>query len=212
MNSKNKRLIRTMATLAILIALTIVFSFISIPVITGTVAFTVTFLVVTIGAILFGPWAGLILGLTMGLMSFGIAFSDAFGNMLLDINVGLTFVVLVPTRAIMGLLVGLIYKAFRVKLNSGVRFHVAHLVTNLIAPLLNTTFFIGALVGCFYHTALLQDMINQQGNLFLFILVVFGLNFLAEFIIAGTIGYVSSSRLVPQLTKFIDINNNIKTK
>ena len=207
--SKRNKTIRTMATLSVLIALTIVFCFVQFSLLPNVPGFTVTFIIVAIGAVLLGPWAGAVLGLVFGLVSFGQAFIDPFGQILLAENVLLTFVVCVPTRVIMGLVVGLIYKAFRVKENKGAKFHIAHVVTSVSAPILNTLLFVGVFVGCFWNLPLVQNGIAGEGNLFLFIVAFVGLNFLLEVAVASSVGYLTSSKLTPVLRRYIDVYQNV---
>ena len=201
--SKKKKTIRTMSVMAVLIALTIIFSFVSFS-IGGPITFTITFLIVAIGAIIYGPGMGAILGLAFGLMSFVQAATyDAFGLYLFSINPFYTFLVCVPTRVLMGVLVGIIYKVFRVKKFSGKRYNVALLMANISAPILNTTFFVTLLLCLFWNTDIIQGQVADYESPIMFVLMFVGLNFLVEVVISILAGFTSSRKLLPALSRYI---------
>jgi len=201
MQSNSKKQIRSMTVIAILFAVVIVLYFLNIPIIPGALSITFTLIPVAVGAILYGPWCGLALGTMFGLISFTQSMTgDPLGSALLNldpINALFLFIMCVPTRALMGLGVGLIYKVFRVQENRGPRFHVAHIVANLMAPILNTLLFTSMLVLFFYNTEPIQSIAVHLGanNVFLFIVLLVGLNFLIELAVSLIIGYVATSRL-----------------
>ena len=212
--SKKKRTIRTISVMSVLIALTIMFSFVSFS-IGGPITFTITFLIVTIGAILYGPGMGAILGLAFGLMSFVQAVTyDAFGLYFFSVNPFYTFLVCVPTRVLMGTIVGFIYKAFRVKQFKGKKFNVALLITNISAPVLNTTFFVTMLLSLFWNTDLIQGEISKYASPIVFVLLFVGINFLVEVAVSVLAGFTSSRKLLPALSGYIGFQtaNNSDTK
>ncbi len=169
-------------------------------------AMTITFLTipVVVGAIVLGPAAGAILGLIFGLTSFYQCFGmDALGTALMAISVPRTFLFTVPTRFLMGLLTGLIFKAFR-KHSA-----VAYTVTSFCGPILNTLFFMSTLILCFWNTDVIQSWaatIPGGSNVFVFVAGAIGVNFVVEAIVCTIVGagiskavdqYVNRYRLRP---------------
>ena len=179
-----------MVELAVLIAIILLMAFTPIGYI-KTLGLEIALIVipVAVGAVTLGPLAGLLLGLTFGITSFIQCFGlSAFGAMLLSINPFFTFLVCVPTRALMGWLTGVIYQALK-KGNMSKKFACS--LSSLCCPLLNTLFFMTTLCICFYHTDYIQGMVSATGasNVIMFVLIFVGINGLVEAIscfIAGT--------------------------
>lgn len=161
---------------------------------------------VTLGAMLIGPTGGAVLGGIFGLTSFGTCFgSSPFGAALLGINPVLTFLVCVPTRILAGWLAGVIFKAVyavetRAAQNRGEEDapkHGVHWLSfgagALAGPVLNTAFFMGALVACFYPTDYIQSFVSALGatNPFVFILLFVGVQGAVE----AAVGFVVSGVL-----------------
>lgn len=161
---------------------------------------------VTLGAMLIGPAGGAVLGGIFGLTSFGTCFGTSqFGAALLGINPILTFLVCVPTRILAGWLAGVIFKAVyavetRVAQKRGdgdAPKHGAHWLSffagALAGPVLNTAFFTGLLVVCFYPTDYIQSFVTALGaaNPFMFILLFVGIQGAIEavvgFIVSGVL-------------------------
>lgn len=221
MNSKaRKRLpritVKEISMTAILVALTVIFSLVTFPIIPGTLEITLAMIPIVFGAILLGPRAGTILGLTFGLMSFAQCFGmSSFGTALFNLNPLLAFVTCVVPRVLTGLLVSLIYKAFkkkkevrkyldsRVSQKPGFRFYAAHFVTNLSGSILNTILFMTTLLLSFYNTEFIQGIVNQLGATgpFIFAFLFVGLNGLIEGIIAMVAGFSLTSLVVPLLKR-----------
>ncbi len=178
---------------AVLAAIVVLMAFTPIGYIRTTgLEITLIVIPVTVGAVVLGPKAGLILGTVFGLTSFLQAFGiSAFGTMLFSINPVATFIVCVPTRMLMGWLTGVIYQAMK-KHNADSM--VALPVASLDGPLLNTVFFMTTLVVCFYHTDYIQGFVTALGakNPFLFIILFVGINGLIEaivgFIVSTAVG------------------------
>lgn len=148
-----------------------------------------------VGAVTLGPMAGAILGGVFGVTSFIQCFGmSPFGTALLSINGFLTFLVCVPTRILMGWLTGLIYQGLRrTKLPSG----VSVTISNLCCPLLNTTFFMGVIVLCFYNTEYIQSLVTSLGaqNALLFVVAFVGVNGLIEAVLCFVVGTAISAAL-----------------
>ena len=135
---------------------------------------------VAIGAMIIGPRAGLLLGTVFGLTSFYQCFGmSPFGAALLGINPLYTFLVCVPTRALMGWLTGIIFKGVeRLDRSKTTCFFIG----GFIAAVLNTVLFMGALMLFFWNTEFIQSINVSVGNLnvFAFILTFVGVNGLLE--------------------------------
>ena len=161
---------------------------------------------VTLGAMLIGPGGGAVLGGIFGLTSFGTCFgSSPFGAALLGINPILTFLVCVPTRILAGWLAGVIFKAvYAVETRVAAKRseedapkHGVHWLSfgagALAGPVLNTVFFMGLLVVCFYPTEYIQSFVTALGaaNPFMFILLFVGIQGAIEaavgFLISGVL-------------------------
>ena len=137
--------------MALLVAIILLMAFTPIGYIrTAGLEITLIVVPVAVGAVTLGPTAGAILGAVFGITSFIQCFGmSPFGAVLLGINPILTFLVCVPTRILEGWLTGLIYRGLRrTKLPSDVSVTIA----SLCCPLLNTAFFMGALVTLFRGT------------------------------------------------------------
>lgn len=195
MNKKNFST-KYLVEMALLVAIILIMAFTPIGYIrTGGLEITLIVVPVAVGAVTLGPAAGAILGAVFGITSFIQCFGmSAFGAMLLSINPFLTFLVCVPTRILMGWLTGLIYRGLvKTKLPSPVSVTIA----NLCCPLLNTTFFMGTLAGCFYHTEYIQSIATSlgTGNVFLFILAFVGVNGIVEAAVCFVVGAAISIAL-----------------
>ncbi|MBR5753987.1 MAG: ECF transporter S component [Clostridia bacterium] len=173
--------------LAILIAILLLMAFTPVGYLRlGTM--TITFLTVPciVGAIVLGPSAGAILGTVFGLTSFYQCFGmDPMGTALMQISLPRTFLFTVIPRLLMGLLVGLIFKAFKK------RSAAAYTVTSFCGPLLNTLLFMTTLIACFWHTDVIQAWaasLPGATNIFLFVVLAVGVNFLVEAVVCTVLG------------------------
>ncbi|AMJ42292.1 ECF transporter S component [Anaerotignum propionicum] len=161
---------------------------------------------VAIGAMIIGPRAGLLLGTVFGLTSFYQCFGmSPFGAALLGINPFLTFLVCVPTRAIMGWLTGILFIAVE-KLDRSKT--ICFFVGGIIAAILNTLLFMGALMLFFWNTEYIQSINAGIGNLsiFAFVLTFVGVNGLLEMPATCIVGGVVSKTLRKVLYKKIRSN------
>ena len=111
---KEKFNVRSLVLLGLLTAVVALFSLTpigSIPI--GPLSITLNILPIAIAAIALGPTGGLIMGIVFGLFSFmqcfGIGVLSGMGAMTLEISPTLTFIQRVVSRALDGLLVGLIF-------------------------------------------------------------------------------------------------------
>ena len=104
-NQNRKQMIKTIAVLGVLIALTVLMALTPVGYLkVGAVSISFLMIPVAIGAIAKGPWAGALLGLVFGITSFAQCFGgDPFGTYLANINVVFTFIMCVVCRVLAGL-------------------------------------------------------------------------------------------------------------
>lgn len=177
--------------LALLVAIILLMAFTPIGYIkTAGLEITLIVVPVAVGAVTLGPTAGAILGGVFGITSFIQCFGmSAFGTVLLGVNPFLTFFVCVPTRILDGWLTGLIYQGLRkTKLPSG----ASVTITNLCCPVLNTIFFMAALVTLFEGT--MRDMYEMTAVI-PFIATFVGVNGVIEAVVCFAIGTAVSVAL-----------------
>lgn len=188
MNSQ-KKVLRT-AIIGMLTALTILLAFTPVGFLKiGVIEITFLQIPVIVGAILLGEKAGALLGGVFGLASFVQCFGlSYFGAMLLSINPLLTFIVCVVPRILMGFFVGLIFRLMykSIKGKKVLTFGVA----SFSGALLNTIFFMTALMLCFYSTDYIQSLASAADvtNVFSLVVVLVGLNGVVEAIACALIG------------------------
>lgn len=178
--SNTKKQTQMLAVNAILAALIAIISFL--PIRTMGLEITLSMVPVAIGACLFGPASGAVLGGVFGVVSLiqCLGYSP-FGAVLLGINPLFTIIVCVPTRILAGFLAGLLAKIIKSKGNN-----LAYLAAAIAAPVLNTVFFMLAICLLFYNTEFIQGFVETLGaaNPIMFIILFVGINGLVE-IIAG---------------------------
>lgn len=132
---------------------------------------------VGIGAMLMGPKAGAWLGFIFGATSFYQALTGGspFSAMLFSISPLRTFLLCIPTRILMGFLVGVLFKAFH-KLDR--KKTVCFFLGGFSAAFLNTLFFMGTLILLFWNTEYIQGFNQAFGGLnpFMFVIAFVGVN------------------------------------
>lgn len=195
---RNKKTL-TMVQIAILIAVLLVMSFTPLGYLRiGVLAISLLTIPVVIGAMLIGPEAGALLGLIFGLTSFAQCFgADAFGTTLLNLNPFGAFFMCVPTRMLMGYLAGVIFKGVhRVDRTRT----VSYFVGGLAGAVLNTVFFMGALLVFFWNTPYIQEMSGGKG-IWAFLLVMVGVNGVVEALVCCAAGGAISKAVSPALKR-----------
>lgn len=142
---------------------------------------TLSMIPIAVGAMLLGPLAGAILGGVFGVTSFlsAVFGKSAFSAMLFSISPFLTFLVAVPTRILVGLCVGYLFRLYRRLDRHNIWCYFAGGIT---APLLNTLFFMTVLVLGFYRTEYIQGFVQKLGaaNPFMFVILFVGVQGLIE--------------------------------
>lgn len=197
---KNQKLLTSVVT-AMLIAIIILLTLTKLGYITLAPGFSLCIisLPVAIGAIFFGPWIGLILGLAFGLSSLfaGISGLDPVGPLLFGISpIGLIVMCIIP-RILMGFLTGVIYKSLCKKENAKI---LPYFVASFAAPILNTILYLTTF-WIFYHNFDEATNLFGSNNLFIIIFVVSGLNALIETLVCGTLGTTITKALSASLRR-----------
>lgn len=178
-----------MVYLAALIAVMLLMAFTPLGYLkTAGVEITFVMIPVIIGAVLLGPAGGAALGAVFGITSFIQAFGmSVFGATLLNINPFYTFIVCMVPRVLMGFLTGLIFKALYKNDNKQI---MPFAVASLSGALLNTLFFMSALILLFGSTEYIKGLMGGM-SLIAFVVAFVGLNGVIEaitcFIIATAI-------------------------
>ena len=183
-NAKIKR----MASIALLMALVVVMQAISsiIPPVSGF-PISLVLIPIVLGAALYGPGAGAILGATFGVIVFinCVTGTDPGGAMVFQANPVLCLLVVLGKGILAGSLAGLAYKLVS-KWNS----HVAMLCAAIVCPVVNTGFFIACMLTFF------KDVLAAWaggGDIIAYIMTgLILLNFVPELIlniVFGTVGH-----------------------
>lgn len=181
---------QTLTRLAILSAL--VFLLCNLPIKLGIIEITLGMIPVAIGAITMGATSGMILGAVFGtaslLQCFGIFIPSPFGQTVLSINPFFTVLLCYVPRILMGLLVALIFKAFKKK-NA-----FAYGTSALMAAVLNTLFFVPLAMLFFWNTDYFKSLCDFFGtdNFFLFATAFAGINAVVEAIVCCVLGGASA--------------------
>ncbi len=168
------------AILGLFSALICIISFL--PIRTLGLEITLSMVPVAVGACLYGPTAGAILGAVFGVVSFAQCFGySPFGTTLLGINLFYTFLVCVPTRALAGWLAGVVAKF---TLKTAKNELLALTFGSILAPVFNTLFFMTTLCLFFYQTDYIQSFVSGLGatNPVVFVILFVSINGLVEII------------------------------
>lgn len=189
MNTKNKT--KAIVILGLMTAMVMLFSFTpigSIP-ITPMLVITLNVIPVAITAIALGPVGGLVMGSIFGIMSFlqcfGIGIPSKMGITLVSINPVLAFIQRFVPRALDGFLVGLIHKGLSKKIGGS----ASSFISGFLTALLNTVFFMSALVLLFGNTDYIKGLFESKGQeqtfvgTLVFICLYVGINAVMEMIV-----------------------------
>lgn len=170
---KNSEKVKRMIGLATLSAIVAVLQLIAnyIPSI-GGVSITLALVPLIIGAILYGPLGGCLLGIIMGIIVLTAPSTGSF----LAVNPFATVFLCLFKTAVAGLICGWIFKALRKK-----SFSAAIIVTSLACPMINTGIFAGGCMLFFLDT--LKEWAGGSNVFSYLFLTMIGVNFLVEFAI-----------------------------
>lgn len=146
----------------------------------GPLSISLLTIPVVIGAMIIGPAAGAVLGTVFGVTSFAQCFGlDPFGTTLMGVSPAGVFLMCIPTRTLMGLLSGLLFRVLRKADRTKT---VCYFATGLSGALLNTVLFMSVLLLFFWHTDYIQSVAAGMGGstVLKFIVAMVGLNGLVE--------------------------------
>lgn len=195
--------VRYLTQLALLIAIELAMRAIglgAVPV--GPLNMSFLTLPIAVGAILCGPLAGLILGGVFGVLSLSDAISgrSVMTGTFFSISPLHTVILCVGMRLIMGCCCGLVYTLARKADKKG---SWSYFLGALSAPLLNTLFFMSYICLVFYRCDYVQGLVSKLGaaNPFMFIILLVGVQGLAEAGVCGVLGGFVSKTLAVVLKK-----------
>ena len=166
---KNRMQIRKMVGISILTAMVVILQLLSSFIKFGPFSATLALIPLIMGAIIYGPLVGTILGLTMGVV---ILATDA--QAFFVVNPFFTILLCLAKTAVSGLVSGYIYKALAKKNK-----HLGIILAALAAPIVNTGLFALGTIAFFYNT-LVQWSGGSNALSYLFLTMI-GFNFLIEF-------------------------------
>ena len=170
----NSQKIKNMVGLSILAALVVVLQLVSPYIPLGPVTITLALIPIAVGAVVYGPKGGFILGCVLGFL----VCIDPTTTLFLQYSfIGTIFVCMLKS-SLAGLIAGIAFK-FISKLNTV----VAIIVASILVPIINTGLF--ALAGLTIFMPLIEDWAGGNGPQaisFLFLTMI-GSNFIFEFLI-----------------------------
>ena len=164
MNNSGK--IQKITGISILIALTIVLTFISNYIPAGMVNINLTLIVIVVGACVYGPLAGALLGVVNGLITLMAPATLAY---FFPLHPLLTILLCILKTGLAGLFSGLVFKLFK----STKQELLGRIISSIIVPVVNTGLFI---VG------VLLFFLDVYGDATTLITLVLSVNFLIEFV------------------------------
>lgn len=166
--------IKKMVMITILSVLAIVLQLFSNYVQFGPVSITLSLIPIVVGAILYGPLCGFIIGAATGLIVF---VAPATIALFWPNGVFLTFLVCVLKMGIAGFVSGLLYK-----LLSNKNKELAVTLSSIIVPLVNTGLF--AFAAYFFYYDLIASFAPSGQNVVVYLFLGFiGFNFIIEFFV-----------------------------
>lgn len=184
--------LKMLTRLALLVAIELVMKAVglgSVPM--GPLYMSFLTLPIAVGAIAMGPVAGLVLGGVFGAVSIydAITGGSAMTSALFQVSPVHTFILCVVTRMLMGLCVALIFAALRKADQAG---GWSYILSAMMAPALNTLFFMGYIVLAFYNCDYVQGLVAKNGaaNPLMFVVLLVGVQGVAEFLVSGILGGV----------------------
>lgn len=190
--------VKRMAGIALLMAMVVVMQFLSgmIPPI-GGVSISLVLIPIVLGAALFGPGAGALLGATFGVVVFinCVTGADPGGQMVFQANPVLCFLVVMGKGVLSGLASVCIYRLVKKKDAAGYK---AMLCAAAICPVVNTGVFILCMLT-FFHSVL--EAWSAGGGVAAFILSgLILVNFIPELAI-NLVFSPASQRILQSVTK-----------
>ena len=162
----NGERIQKITGISILMTLAIVLTFISNYIPAGMVNINLTLIVIVIGACIYGPLAGLLLGVINGIITL---IAPATLAVFFPLHPLLTILLCIVKTGVAGLVSGLLFKLFK----SIKKEFIGTIVSSIVVPIINTGLFI---IG------VLLFFLDVYGDATTLITLVLSVNFLIEFI------------------------------
>ena len=204
---------KTLTRVALLVAIELVMKLVglgSVPV--GPLYMSFLTLPIAVGAITMGPAVGALLGGVFGAVSFydAITGASAMTGALFQVSPLNTFILCVGMRVLMGLCCGLIFRGLKGFDKPGTW---SYLVSAMSAPFLNTMFFMGYIVLAFYGCDYVQNLVSVKGaaNPFMFVVLLVGVQGVAEFLVSGILGGISGILITSHLNSAKSSNGSTYT-
>lgn len=187
---KNNGKINTtkMAELAVLVAIIFIMAFTPLGYIkTPAIDITLIVIPVAVGAVVLGPTAGAILGLTFGITSLIQSFMSPMGAIMLEVNPVFRVITCIIPRILCGWLTGLVYVALKKGKKTK---KVSVVLANLSCPVFNTIFFMSAMMFFYYDTPIMQAMKETLGvgNPIALVAAIVGVNGVIEAVTCFIVG------------------------
>ena len=145
-----------------------------------TVSITLSLIPIVVGAVIYGPIAGFILGAVSGFLVFVAPSTMA---LFWDYGVLTTLLVCVLKMAIAGFVSGVLYKIFYKKNNS-----VAAIIASVCVPIINTGLF--AVAAYLFYYDLLNSFAGGQNVMAFLFLSFIGINFIIELFVNSILSTV----------------------
>ena len=201
---KNRTNVRWLTQLALLVAILLVMNYTPLGYLqVGPLSASLLTLPVAIGAMTMGPAAGAILGAVFGITSFLQAMEgkSLLSTAMFNASPAGTFVVCVVSRVLMGLCAALLFRVLCKLLPKQEKFCFAGA---LLTAVLNTVFFMGALVLLFYDLPYVQELAQGMGatNVLMFVVLFVGVQAVIEWALCCV---VAGAVTVP-VRKFLKLN------
>lgn len=190
---KRKLQINEMTGIAILGALVVVLQLFSNYVQFGSVSITLSLIPIVVGAVIYGPLAGFMLGAVSGVLVF---IAPSTMSLFWEYGIFTTLMVCVFKMAIAGLVSGILYKLIYKKNNN-----LAGIIASVIVPIVNTGLF--AIAAYLFYYDLLEGFAEGQNVIAFLFLSFIGINFIIELFVNSVL-----STVVIRLTNIEKIKNN----
>ena len=173
--NKNHVAVVRMVSLALLAALVVVLQTVASNIKVGPIPITLTLVPIVIGAVLYGPGAGALLGATFGLVTAvaGLTGYDAGTQALIQASPVWTILTCFVKATAAGWLAGLVYRALRKKQTLGC------VLASMSAPVVNTGIFLLAMTTVLRSS--LEAWAGGTDMVYYVFVVLTGVNFLVEF-------------------------------
>lgn len=184
----NSERIKKLVGIASFCAIVIVLQLLSLVIHFGPFSITLALIPIVVGAIIYGPLAGGILGFFMGVVVL-LTNADAF----LAVNVPATILICLLKSIAAGVVSGFIFKRLQNKNK-----WLGIILASISAPIVNTGIFVALALPIFYTTLQSWAEYYQYTNVIAYVFLgMVGLNFIVEFSI--------NSILSPVVVKIVNI-------